>query len=64
MQPTYYAAPIGRCFGPAKWIADEQKALEFARNAADAFRVGYTVWRVLAGRPKRVAAYSPNPARM
>ena len=56
MRTTYYAAPAGRCFAPAKWFADEQKALEFARDAADAFRVGYTIWRVLAGRPSRVAA--------
>ncbi len=65
MQPNYHAAPAGRCFAPAKWFTDERKALEFARDAADAFRVGYTVWRVQAGRPKRLAAYSPNvePAR-
>ena len=63
MQPTYYAAPAGRCFAPAKWFAEAEKALEFARHAADSFRVGYAVWRVLAGRPKRVAIYSPSLVR-
>jgi hypothetical protein len=61
MEASYYAAPAVRCFAPAKWTADEQEALEFARNAADAHRVGYIVWRVLAGRPHKLAAFAPCP---
>ncbi len=63
MQPTYRAAPAFRCYAPPKVFRDAQDALDFARAAADAYRVGYTVWRVLAGRLKRVAALAPCAAR-
>ena len=35
-------------------------ALEFARQGCDAHSVGWVVWRILAGRPSRLAAVSPS----
>jgi hypothetical protein len=31
--------------GPAKTFRSERQGLEYARNAADTFRVAYAVWR-------------------
>ena len=61
MRATYYAAPAGRSFAPAKWIADERKALEFARNATDAFRVGYTVCADPGGPPEACGGLLSEP---
>ncbi len=61
MQPTYYVTPAAPCSAPAKSFPDAPAALEFARRAADAHRVGWVVWRILAGRPHKVAAFSPRP---
>jgi len=39
-----------QCYAPAKVFHDAVAALLYARQSADAFRVGYGVYRVLAGR--------------
>jgi hypothetical protein len=46
----YLATPAFRCHAPAKGFRDAQDALQYARRAADAFRVGYAVWDVSQGR--------------
>ena len=38
MQPTYRAAPTMTCNAPAKSFSRPQEALQFARQAADAFQ--------------------------
>ncbi len=48
----FHAIPATRCQCPAKHIRSERKALEYARKAADTFRVAYAVWRVQTGRLK------------
>ncbi len=53
--PTYHAAPTMTCSAPAKSFPRPLEACQFARLAADAFRVGNCVYEVLAGRPKRLA---------
>ena len=63
MQPVYRVAPTMLCYAPAKAFPDAVAALEYARDAADGFRVGYVVYRVLAGRLLRLAAYEPQPVR-
>jgi predicted transcriptional regulator len=63
MLPTYRAAPTTTCNAPAKSFPRPLEACQFARQAADAFRVGYCVYKDLAGRLNRVAAYSPNTVR-
>ena len=50
MQVTYRSAPTMQCYAPAKVFHDAVAALLYARQSADAFRVGYGVYRVLAGR--------------
>ena len=61
MTPTYYATPAGPCLhAAAKSFSDADDARRHAQEAADAHRVGYVVFRVLAGRPRRLAAYSPT----
>jgi hypothetical protein len=58
---SYRAAPSMRCQCPARSFSDAQDAHQYARNAANAFQVGYVVFRVLAGRPVRLATYAPEP---
>jgi hypothetical protein len=42
----FHAVPAFRCLCPAKHFRNVRQALEYARKAADAFRVCYAVWRV------------------
>jgi hypothetical protein len=63
VQAVYRVAPVMRCFAPSKAFADAVAALEYARQAADGFRVGYAVWRVLAGRLTHLETFRPAPAR-
>jgi hypothetical protein len=63
MQPTFRVAPACRCNAPAKSFPDEREALEFAREAADRFRVAYGVYRVLSGRPQHLRTFWPRPVR-
>ncbi len=63
MRPTYRAAPTMSCFAPAKSFALPLEACQFARQAADAFRVGYQVYEVLAGRLKCLGTFRPAKRR-
>ena len=63
MRPVYHVAPTMRCSAPAKAFPGAVEALRYAREAADAYRVGYVVYRVLAGRLLRLAAFEPQPVR-
>ena len=42
----FHVVPAFRCHCPAKTFRNAQMALEYARKAADTFRVSYAVWRV------------------
>jgi hypothetical protein len=63
MPAVYRAAPLMLCRAPAKTFENEQNALDFARQSADDFRIGYSVYRVLAGRLKHLRTFRPAPAR-
>lgn len=55
----FHAVPAMRCHCPAKHFQSERQALEYARKAADAFRVGYAVWRVRKGTLRLLRRYPP-----
>ncbi len=63
MHAVYRSAPTMLCYAPAKTFRTALEACLYARAAADAYRVGYQVYEVLAGRLRRVAAYEPQPVR-
>jgi len=42
----FHAVRAMRCHCPAKHFCNVQAALEYARKAANVFRVAYAVWRV------------------
>ena len=63
MQPTYRAAPIMLCRAPAKSFSRPLEALQFARQAADAFHVAYQVYEVLHGNLKRLETFRPCDRR-
>jgi hypothetical protein len=56
---TYRSAPVMQCYAPAKAFSDAANALRHAREAANAFGVGYAVFACLNGRPKRLATFAP-----
>ena len=55
----FHAVPVFRCHCPAKHFPSEPEALEYARKAANAFRVGYAVWRVRKGTMRLLKRYPP-----
>ena len=55
----YHAVPVFRCHCPAKTFRDVQAAAEYAQKAANAFRVGYAVWRVRKGTLRLLRRYPP-----
>ena len=63
MRATYRAAPTMTCSAPAKSFARPLEALQFARQATDAFRVAYSVYAVLRGRLKRLETFQPADRR-
>ncbi len=63
MPAVYRARALMLCRAPAKTFENEQDALDFARQSADDFRIGYSVYRVLAGRLKHLRTFRPTPAR-
>lgn len=63
MQPIYRAAPVILCRAPARTFNAAPEALQFARQAADDFRVAYQVWEVLRGRLKRMGTFRPGNRR-
>ena len=61
MQATYYSTPAAPCSASARSFPDAAAALEHALKAAAAHRVGWVVWRIVAGRPHKLAVFSPRP---
>jgi hypothetical protein len=62
MSPTadrFVATPAFRCHCPARSFPGPAEALEYARDAAAAHRVGYAVWRVREGRMRRLQTVEP-----
>jgi hypothetical protein len=46
---AYHATPAMRCRCPARAFASAREALDYARKAAESFRVGYAVWQAHRG---------------
>ncbi len=57
---TYHASPLMLCYAPAKWFTTAADALEYARNTAKTFRIGYSVWEIQSGRPRRLKTFDPQ----
>jgi hypothetical protein len=55
----FHAVPAMRCHCPAKHFRSERQALDYARKAADTFRVAYAVWRVRKGTLRLLRRYPP-----
>jgi hypothetical protein len=55
----FQAVPVMRCHCPARHFRSEGQAVEYARNAANAFRVAYAVWRVRKGTLRLLKRYPP-----
>lgn len=57
MTTMYHVSPRVRSLAPSRWFGpdSEAQALAFAREAATAYAVAYTVWRVDSGRVRLVA---------
>jgi hypothetical protein len=55
----FHAVPALRCHCPAKIFRSERKALEYARQAANAFHVAYAVCCVRKGTLRLLRRYPP-----
>jgi hypothetical protein len=55
----YYAVPAVRCPCPAMAFCTARDAREYARRAADAYRVVYAVWRVGKRTLRLLKRYPP-----
>ena len=53
----FHAFSAMRCHCPAKTFGSERQAMEYARKAADTFRVAYAVWRVRKGTLRLLRRY-------
>ena len=60
---TYHASPASMTYAPGKWFTTALEALRYAREASATFRVGYVAWEIQAGRPKRLATFTPDDNR-
>ena len=56
----FHAVPAMRRHCPAKRFRRVRQALQYARKAADAFRVAYAVWRVRKGTLRLLKRYPPT----
>jgi hypothetical protein len=61
---VYHAVPAFRCHCPARHFRDERAALEYARQAANTFRVAYAVWRVRKGTLRLLKRDPPAHVRV
>ena len=61
--PTYRVAPTMTCSAPSKIFSRPLEALQYARYAADAFRVGYCVFEAHKGRLRHVQTFRPAKVR-
>jgi hypothetical protein len=55
----FHAVPAFRCHCPAKTFRKARQALQYARQAADTFKVAYAVWRVRKGTLRLLRRYPP-----
>jgi hypothetical protein len=63
MGEHYRAAPDFKCHAPSRAFRRLLEALQYARDAADAFGVGYAVWHVAGGRLWLVHRYRAGQRR-
>ena len=55
----FHAFSAMRCHCPAKTFRKASQALEYARQAANAFKVAYAVWRVRKGTLRLLRRFPP-----
>jgi hypothetical protein len=58
---TYHVSPVYRCHVQGRAFPRAQEALAYARQAAEAFRVSFSVYRVQAGRSTLLWRFDPGP---
>lgn len=56
----YRCCPASRAFAPGRAFPGEQDALQFAREAADRYRVAYVVWHFLGSSWRVLARVEPG----
>jgi hypothetical protein len=61
---AYHATPAMRCRCPARAFPTAQEALEYAPKAAQAFGVGYAVWRAHKGTRRLLKRFPAAKARL
>jgi hypothetical protein len=60
MATKFFACPAHRCSAPGRFFHLADDAQAFAREASDAYRVGYSAWAVRVGRWTLLARFDPH----
>jgi hypothetical protein len=61
--PRYLCAPAFCCYAPGRTFANEQAALQYAREAADRFQVPFVVWERHRATYRILSRVEPAPVR-
>jgi hypothetical protein len=60
MATRYFACPAHRCRAPGRFFDTETSVLAFARQAAAAYLVPYSTWRVHYGQWTLLRLFQPE----
>jgi hypothetical protein len=55
----FRVAPCILCYAPSRAFRTEGEAITYARRAAEAFNVTYSVYSLSTGKPRHVATFQP-----
>jgi hypothetical protein len=56
----FVCCPDRRCHAPGKSFTDAARAVRWAGVATEQYRIGYVVWRLVGGRPRRLKTFAPR----
>jgi hypothetical protein len=61
--PMFVCCPDRRCHAPGKSFTDAGRALRWAQAATDQYEIGYVVWNLDRGQPRRFRTFYPSSNR-
>jgi hypothetical protein len=59
----FFCSPERHCRAPGRNFTDSGKAMRWAQMATNQYRIGYVVWGLDQGRPRRVRTFYPTTGR-
>jgi hypothetical protein len=59
----FFCTPERHCRAPGRNFADAGRALQWAQVATNRYKIGYVVWGLDGGKPRRVRTFYPSRRR-